>query len=313
MFKLIVLYCFKFILGMADSNKKSNGTLTLLLLLLIASIGANFYQWKSHNTMVISHGNEVDSLSTMRLNVERELELTLVELEKYRGIAGNLDTLLNDAKSKLELQEQTIKSLMATEKEGKSLSSKLKAEIAKLHKMRDEYLEKIDELIAENDKLKADNSNLNSQVENLNQQKNLLADKVATASQLKVEYVKVNSFKKRMNGKYSESVIAKRTNKLEACFTLMDNKIAGAGDKMIYLVITAPDGKILMSYTKSSFQDSNGKSIDATASLKVAYAGAKQDLCLSYENDARILESGTYQIGVYVDAMLVHQSNYILR
>ena len=298
---------------MTDSTKKNNNTLTLLLLLLITSIGANFYQWKSHSSMVVSHGNEVDSLQTLRLNVERELGLTTLELEKYRGIAGNLDTLLNDAKGKIALQEQTIKALLANEKDGKKLSAQLKTELAKLHKMRDEYLEKIDVLIAENDKLKAENSNLNSQVENLNEQKNLLADKVATASQLKVEYVKVASFKKRMNGKYTESVLAKRTNKLEACFTLMDNKIAGTGDKMVYLVITAPDGKILMSYTKAQFTDAEGNPLDASASIKIDYTGAKQDICLAYENDTRILESGTYQIAIYADGLLVHQSNYILR
>ena len=52
---------------MTDSTKKNNNTLTLLLLLLITSIGANFYQWKSHSSMVVSHGNEVDSLQTYPL------------------------------------------------------------------------------------------------------------------------------------------------------------------------------------------------------------------------------------------------------
>lgn len=298
---------------MAESTKKNNNTLTLLLLLLITSLGANFYQWKSHNGMIITHGNEVDSLITMRVEVERELGITTVELEKYRGIAGNLDTLLNDANTKIAVQEEKIRALLAKEKDGKKMSAKLKEEIAKLRKMRDEYLDKIDSLIAENEKLKSANEELNSQVVNLNEQKNLLEGKVATASQLKVEYVKVNSFKKRFNGKYTESVLAKRTNKIESCFTLMDNKIAGTGDKMVYLVITAPDGKILMSYTKSPFKDNEGNELDATASLKVEYTGAKKDVCLTYENDERILEAGTYQIGIYVDGTVVHQSNYILR
>jgi hypothetical protein len=286
---------------MTDSTKKNNNTLTLLLLLLITSIGANFYQWKSHSSMVVSHGNEVDSLQTLRLNVERELGLTSIELEKYRGIAGNLDTLLNEANSEIALQEEKIKKLLANEKDGKKLSEQLKIEIAKLHKLRDEYLDKIDGLMAENDRLKTANDSLNTELVNLNEQKNLLVGKVATAAQLKAEYVKVNSYKKKLNGKYTESALAKRTNKLDACFTLMDNKVASTGDKMIYLVITAPDGKILMSYTKAQFTNSEGKALDATASLKIEYTGAKQDLCLSYENDERILEAGTYQMSIYSD------------
>jgi predicted nucleic acid-binding Zn-ribbon protein len=298
---------------MAESQKSNRSTLTLLLLLLITSLGANFYQWKNHSTTVVQHGSEVDSLMNARIEVERELTSVGMELEKYRGIAGNLDTLLNDANDKISVQEAKIRKLLAGEGNLKKLSKELKSELEELRKLRDEYLEKIDVLMAENQKLKEDNSNLNNQVTNLNEQKNLLEGKVATASQLKVEYVKVNSFKKRSGGKFVESVLAKRTNKIESCFTLMDNKVAGSGDKMIYLVITAPNGKVLMGFTKAQFKDADGNSIDATASQKVAYTGDKQDLCLSFENDERILEAGTYSINVYAENVLVHSSNYMLK
>jgi predicted nucleic acid-binding Zn-ribbon protein len=298
---------------MAEPQKQNRNTLTLLLLLLIASIGANFFQWKNHSTTVVQYGNDVDSLINSRVIVERELTSVSMELEKYRGIAGNLDTMLNDAKSQIAKKEASIRKLMATEKDLNVLNKKMKVQLEELRTLRDEYLEKIDALMAENKQLKEENSNLNSTVDNLNQQKNLLEGKVATASQLKVEYVKVKSFKKRGSGKFIESVLAKRTNKIESCFTLMDNKIAGAGDKMIYLVITAPNGQILMGFTKAQFKDADGNTVDATASQKVTYTGDKQDLCLAFENDERILEAGTYTINVYAENVLVHSSSYLLK
>ncbi|OYU96458.1 MAG: hypothetical protein CFE21_08685 [Bacteroidetes bacterium B1(2017)] len=298
---------------MAEPQKQNRNTLTLLLLLLITSLGANFYQWKNHSTTVITHGTEVDSLINARVEVERELTSITMELEKYRGIAGNLDTALNDAKGQIAAKEAEIRKLFATEKNLEKLNKKLKVQMEELRKLRDENLEKIDVLMAENQKLKEENSSLNSTVNNLNEQKNMLEGKVATASQLKVEYVKVNSFKKKGSGKFVESVLAKRTNKIESCFTLMDNKVAGPGDKMIYLVITAPDGKVLMGFTKAQFTDSDGKTVDATASQKVTYTGDKQDLCLAFENDERILEAGTYTINVYAENVLVHASSYLLK
>jgi hypothetical protein len=298
---------------MANSQNQNRGTLTLLLVLLIASLGANFYQWKNHSETVVMHGNEVDSLSTAKQNIQRELESVSMDLENYRGIAENLDSLLNTEKDKVAMQEAKIKKLLAGGKEYNKIKKELESELAVLRKLRDEALEKIDVLMAENERLKAENSDLNSQVTNLSEQKNLLEGKVATASQLKVEYVKVNSFKKRSGGKYAESVLAKRTNKIESCFTLMDNKVAGTGDKMIYLVITAPNGQTLMGYTKAEFKDANGSMVESTASQKVNYTGDKQDLCLSFENDERILEPGTYVINVYAENVLVHQSNYILK
>ncbi|MFY8021221.1 MAG: hypothetical protein ACOVP1_08485 [Bacteroidia bacterium] len=294
-------------------QKQNRSSLILLLLLLVGSVGFNIYQFKNHSTTVIEHGTQVDSLINARVEVERELAGISVELEKYRGIAGNLDSLLNDANGKIEAQENKIRKLIAGEKDLNKLNKKLKAELEELRKLRDEYLEKIDGLMAENKALKEENSNLNTQVTDLNQQKNLLEQKVTTASQLKAEYIKVNSFKKRSSGKYVESVLAKRTNKLEACFTIMDNKVAGTGDKMIYLRIVAPNGKVLMGFTKASLKTVDGETVDATASQKIDYRGEKQDLCLAFENEERILESGTYLVEVYIENTLVHQSNYTLK
>jgi predicted RNase H-like nuclease (RuvC/YqgF family) len=293
-------------------QKQNRSSLILLLLLLVGSVGFNIYQFKNHSTTVVEHGTQVDSLINARVEVERELAGITMELEKYRGIAGNLDSLLNDANGKMEAQEAKIRKLISGEKDLNKLNKKLKSELEELRKLRDEYLEKIDGLLAENKALKEENSTLNTQVTDLNQQKNLLEQKVTTASQLKAEYIKVNSFKKRGSGKYVESVLAKRTNKLEACFTIMDNKVAGTGDKMIYLRIVAPNGKVLMGFTKASLTV-DGENVDATASQKIDYKGEKQDMCLSFENEDRILESGTYLVEVYIENTLVHQSNYTLK
>ncbi len=298
---------------MNEPQKSNKNTLSLVLLLLIASLGANFYQWRNHTSTVTEYTNQVDSLNTASVDIQRELESINMELEKYRGIAGNLDTLLNDANAKIARQEQKIKKIMAEEKDKTQLNKKLKAELDELKKLREEYLEQIDNLMAENKALKTENSDLTTKVENLNEQKNMLESKVTTASQLKVEYLKLNSYKKRNSGKYVESVLAKRTNKIDVCFTVMDNKITPPGDKMVYLVITEPTGKTLMGYTKAQFTTADNVAVDATASQKINYTGEKQDLCLAFESEERILEPGTYTINVYMENVLVHQSTYVLK
>ena len=298
---------------MTAPEKQNKSTLTLLLLLLITSIGVNIYQYNSHSKSVTTHNNQMDSLYNEKVDVDRELANVSLELEKHRGIAGNLDTLLDDANSKIAAQEAKIRSLLGSQGRMSKMTKELKAELEVLYKLRDEYLDKIDALLAENQALKNENANLTSTVGELNEQKNLLEGKVLTASQLKVEYVKMGSFKKKSSGKYTESALAKRTNKIESCFTIMDNKVTPNGDKMAYLVITAPNGKPLMGYTKAEFKNADGENVFATASQKVNYTGSKQDLCLAYENDERILEAGTYTIDIYMDGVLVHQSSYILR
>ncbi|MFN4082218.1 MAG: hypothetical protein ACK4K9_01160 [Bacteroidia bacterium] len=306
---------------MVDSNETNNenklksykAALLFLMLLLAGSVAYNVYQYKSEKQVVITHATEVDSLINARIAVERELVSIEMELEKFRGIAANLDSLLLDANDKIAQQEKRIRQLIANEKNYVTLNNNLKKELESLRKLRDEYLEKVDNLIAENNKLKSENEKLTGVVNNLNEQKNQLQNKVTIASQLSVEYVKVNAYKKRNSGKLVESVIAKRTNKIEACFTILENKIAEQGEKLVYLKISAPNGKTLAGISKSSFTDVDGNEIDATAVQRIIYNGDKQNLCLSYDNDERILESGTYSIQLYIEGRLVHQSNYVLR
>ena len=294
-----------------EKSNNRNG-LILLLLLLLGSIGFNVYQYKNHTTTIINHGNEIDSLTNVRIEVERELVSTTMELDKYRGIAGNLDSLLTDANGKIYNQEQRIRNLLKNEKDASKLSSKLKVELSKLKALRDEYLEKIDALMIENGTLKAQNQELTNAVTGLNEDKNNLQKTVDIASVLKAEYVKVASFKKKNSGKLVESTLAKRTNKIEACLTIMDNKVAPKGDKIVYLRIITPSGKPLAGINKGSVTV-NGETLECTSNIKIDYQNDKQNICLAYEGEERNLESGTYTIELYIDNNLVHASNYVLK
>jgi DNA repair exonuclease SbcCD ATPase subunit len=249
----------------------------------------------------------------VRVEVERELASTETELEKYRGISANLDSLLNDANGRIAEQEKKIRKLIANEKDANRLNKKLKAELEAFKKLKDEYLEKIDQLIIENNALKAKNEELNNTVSNLSEEKKNLQGKVATASQIKVEYLKINAYKKKNSGKYVEATIAKRTNKIEACFTVMDNKIAEHGDKNIYMVIKEPGGKILAGISRANFTDVSGNNIEATASYKIHYEGDKIPVCINFENEQRILVSGNYAVEIYMENTPVASGTLMLK
>jgi chromosome segregation ATPase len=298
-----------------QNQNKSNKLATLLLaLLLLGSVGANIYQWKHQTTTVISYDTQIDSLLSVRVELERELATTELELEKYRGMSASLDSLLNDANEKISIQEKKIRDILAKEKNSGKLNSKLKKELEELRKLKDEYFEQIDQLVAENKELKAQNEILQESVGGLKKEKTVLQGKVNVAAQLKAEYLKVAAYKKKSNGKFVESATAKRTNKLELCFTIMDNQVAEKGDRMLYVVIKEPAGKVLAGYSKATFNDAGtGEEYVATASQKMDFNGNKQNICLNYESDQRTLPSGTYSFLVYVDGTLVAETAYMLK
>src|SRR5437868_11843311 len=100
----------------ATPEEPRKGNNILIIILLALSVILNVYQWRNHSTTITSFEQKVDTLVVERVNVEKELSDTKTELEKYRGISSNLDSLLNEANAKIEVEEKKLKSLNAKEK-----------------------------------------------------------------------------------------------------------------------------------------------------------------------------------------------------
>jgi len=262
---------------------------------------------------VTNYEQRVDTLVVERVNVERELSDARAELEKYRGISANLDSLLNEAQAKIDEQSKKIREIGSRERNAKALNSKLQQQMADLQMLRDEYLTRIDSLLMANKQLVSEKEELVSNVESLSKH---LESTVATASVLKSEYIKVKSFKRKSNGKYVETALAKRTHKLECCFDLLDNKIAKAGQKEIYLKITEPGGKPIgnRSTGSNTFRTSAGEEVLYATSKTIDFTGERQKICMDYEEqEDRKFPPGTYLIEVFVNGELSGAGSYVLR
>ena len=294
-----------------QDQKKGKGTLWLVLLILSGAL--NLYQWQNHSTTVNTYEQKVDTLVVERVNVEKELAETKSELEKYRGISANLDSLLNEANAKLEEQAKKIKSISSQKQSMTELNEKLKKQLADLQMLRDEYLGRIDSLLMANKQLQTEKEQLTSNVETLSKN---LETTVATASVLKAEYIKVTSYKRKDSGKYVATLLAKRTHKMDVCFDVLDNKIAKQGDKTVYLKITEPGGKPVGNRSTGSgtFKTSTGEEVMYAATGTLNYSGSKQNICLSYEEqEDKKFPAGTYLIEVYVDGNVAGACSYTLR
>jgi len=295
-----------------EQNQKSNKSTVWIVLLIVSSL-INVYQWMNRNTVVTAYEQKVDTLVVERVNIEKELSDTKNELEKYRGLSSNLDSVLNEANQKIAEQEKAIKDISRKSKNAQELSAKLKVQLADLQQLRDEYLTRIDSLLTENQKLQAEKKQLSGTVESLSKN---LETTVSTASALKAEYLKVTAYKRKSNGTYTVASLAKRTHKMDVCFDILENKIARAGEKTVYLKITEPGGKPIgnKSTGSGSFKTSSGEEMMFAASSTVNYTGARQNVCLNYEEQAdKLFPSGTYLIEIYIDGNLSGSASYALK
>lgn len=299
---------------MEEKRPQRSITITLIILLVI-SLAWNVFQLKTHDTEIKSYKGEVDSLIKVRVDLGSELMSTFNELNNYKGIAANLDSVVNEANGKIALQQKKINSLLKNEKMSAELVTQLKQEIATLKTLKEEYLDKIDNLMTENLALQRENMVLSHNVAALSVEKVNLEEKINVGSKLKAEYITVTANKKKRNDQYEATSLAKKTNMLETCFSMLENSIATPGEKTIYLRIVSPDGLPLGNKLmgSSSFIDESGEKVFYTSSKTIDYKREKIDLCMKYEEDERVLAPGTYLFEIYVDKKLSSVSTYQLR
>jgi predicted nucleic acid-binding Zn-ribbon protein len=290
---------------MAENNSSSSkATLILLALLLLASVAGNFYLYKVRDTnevVIQEKGVVIDSLVEARVSLETELNVAMAELESYKGKNAELDEELNKQIAKLKDREGRIRSMISNRKSADKLISELKAELEDFRKEKEQYLEKIDELSAENEKLK-------SEIVLKDLTNDSLSSELKSAGALKVEYVKVRSSKIRYNGKEVETSLARRAEKMEVCFSIMDNKVAKTGERTVYARIMQPDGVVLGEKGKFTIE---GRGIETgyTGSETFNYEKTKKDFCFDFTDEKYKFQKGTYLIDIFIDGEL-HTSGY---
>ena len=298
---------------MNEQPSKGNNTNKILIIVLIASLGLNAWLYSSKTDMAQSNRIEKEGLITANLDIEKELNDTYTELNQYKGINSRLDSLLLEANSKVDEQKSKIVKLMKNELNSSKLNKQLIAEMNELKKMRDDYLERIDAILIENKKLKKEKNELTGKVEMLTKN---LENTVSTASVLKSEYLVFTCYKKRNNDKFTTTAMAKRTNKIESCFTVLENKIARRGEKTVYMRIIEPGGKIVGNRTEgsNSFKKADtNEDLLFTTSKTIEYKNEKESICIDWTEENQVFTSGTYMIEIYIDGYLSAVNSLTLR
>jgi len=257
---------------------------------------------------------QVSNLSTAGDSVKNVLAQTRSDLEQFRGKNAQLDSLLDQAKRDLDEKEVKLKNLTGKERNMEKLNKELQAQLKDLKGFRDEYLAKVDSLLTLNKQLTADKEQLTTKLETTSKN---LETTVNKASVLQAEYIKVTTYKRTGPGKYKENTNPKRVHKMQACFDVLENKIAKPGDKNVYLVITEPGGKPLGDRSKGSGDLKvlgSNEMIMYAATTSINYTNARQNVCLSWEEEKdKMFPPGKYMIEVYIDGTLAGASSYTMK
>ncbi len=289
-----------------DEESKGNGFIYLLIGLLIVAIGLFTWQYMKSTeleTVGETQKTEITNLTTEKESIQSELETLLKDYKKMESSNVELNAQLDAERQKIEEYIAQVKKL-----EGKAQQYDFyKRKLKELESNKSKFAEQIEQLTAQNKALTDENQTFRTDLEKKQGENELLAGKVALAQQIKG----VNMQAEALTEKGKPSTKAKKVTELKICITLVENAVAPAGKRDVFIRIVEPNGNIMVT-SKDNLFEVNGNEIAYTASGQINYANAEITACISHKVAEKALLPGNYDMEVYVDGTLIGSKSLLL-
>lgn len=284
------------------------GVMVLLLGVII------FFYYQNKNLKEESRNQTLELSNTvLRLDsVASELDQKILTIAQ---LGGDIDTLMK-VKEQLEAEKRD---LLTRQDNQKSLITSLQDKVGGYRELliaKDKEISELqmlnDELLTENVELKTEKQQLNESIQEINRAKEALAEKVAFASRLKLEGMKIYAVSD--NGREREGEFRSRhVDQLKVTFTLAENEVAPIEGKELHIRIVGPDGNVLFDVTRGSGSFMyNNREMFYSAKQEILYDRKSQKVTASYDKGSEYAE-GQYTVEVYTDDYMIGKGNFVVK
>jgi hypothetical protein len=298
----------------ATPKKNNKATVIIALMAIVIIIqGIKIYLDSQEKQEVATQltTTEQELASTMQRLTEIKFELDdkIAEVQKLGGDVSDLQI------AKTEIENELKRTKRATGKEIKALKDRVEG-YELLLKNKDEEIAKLQvvnkELLTENKTLKTQKNVLGDSINRLSKTKEDLATKVAIASQLKAENIKIVALNDR--GKERDSPFkSKQVAKLKVDFNIAENTVAPIEGKKIMIRVIDENGQVIFDVARGSGTFIyNGKEEFYTASQEILYDNTKQKLTFVYDKGSEYA-SGTYALEIYTDDYMMGRGEFVVK
>ena len=252
-------------------------------------------------------------------NLKENLKLLLFSydsLEQNNSVA--IDSI-NTQREKINNLMQEVDKLDKKSKRDWRKIYKLKKEAETLRNIMKGYIHTIDSLNTLNINLSNDLtektqklSNVSKQNKKIIKQNEALQKQVAIGAVLQINNVLSSGIRIRSSGAQSETTRASKTNMIKTCFSIIENKLAQAGDKEIYIRILDSERNLLNSPTPLTIINQQKEELKMSSKRTINYQNQNTDLCIFYEIENSI-PAGNYIVEVYAEGFLIGETSIALR
>lgn len=321
-------------------TKKSNRDAIYIIIILLLLMGGGYLGWQLGNA---KKQNAICSENVQTLEGEKDYLNNLLKSTGIIDDADNADLETNltkmlseydslevsndDMQDSINAQKQKISDLLAEVEQMKNQKKKdwgkiykLKKETETLREIMKGYIHTIDSLNTLNIELKHTINEKDNQITKVTQENEQLENKYNQSQEtiklgkvLQATNITAVAIKVKSSGKQTETTRANRATMLKSCFTILENKIADAGNKTIQMRIIAPSGKELTNSTPVQFEQANGTTGIASVQRQVNYQNQNVDLCVYFDLEEQEIPEGTYIVEIYTEGYLIGKTTFALK
>jgi myosin heavy subunit len=284
--------------------------LGIIALLLAAGVYLFTTKSKTEDELVLKDeqlltmGNDKEIIETEYNDALRRLDEMKTESQQMDSLLTTKDGEISEMRNKIEkLLKQ--KKLSASElAEANSLITELKSKMNGYQQQIIALKQENVELTEDNKALTEDKTLLTKEREKLTEEKKGLEKTVELGSVLRASSIRLEAINERKNllgkEKEKETDKAKRADLIRISFDVDDNRISESGEKMLYICVYDPAGKVIAGSSSNRFKLADNSEMPFTASKSIPYKQGEKVKGISTEwKPLSRFDKGNYKVEIY--------------
>jgi len=284
-------------------NNNKNLVIGLLAAGLLGTWGYLLYDKNQSGAKIESQQTQITTLDSAKTDIQREFDNALARLDSVTGSNNNLQGQLTDRQKEIDSKKAEIRKILNDKNASQAQLAKARTMISDLNEKISSLETEVARLTGENQELSSANTVLTQEKTDLqtnlattNSEKEELAKTVDVASTFSASNIQVTPINQKNNGKEKSTTTAKKVDKLVVSFDV-ENRIAKSGPADMYLIVTAPDGKIISQDGNVLNTRTDGDK-SFTAKIPVNYEqGTRKSIQFPIQQND--FTTGNYKIEVY--------------
>ncbi|HEX7902570.1 MAG TPA: hypothetical protein VF487_01735 [Chitinophagaceae bacterium] len=273
---------------------------------LLGTWGYFLYDKNNSDKTINDQQTQIAKTTDEKDELQRSFDNSLARLDSVTGANNNLQGKLTEREKEIEKNKAEIKRILndrnataADLKRARTMIANLNDQIASLEAEVTRLTGENQELTASNTVLTQEKTDLTQNLQSTTTQKEELERTVDVASTFSASNIQIAAVNEKKSGKEKATTTAKRVDKLVVSFDV-ENRIAKSGPADMYIIVTAPDGKVISDAALGSGSLTTRTDGDKTFTTRVPVEyeqGTRKNVSFPIRQSG--FQTGDYRIEVY--------------